>query len=64
MIHQNVSAKLNSQITDCFVLMITEILNKKRQLKVSRFGEDDESVPFEESEKEPRCRLCQKCNLI
>lgn len=43
MIHQNVSAKYNTHITDCFVLIITEILNKKRQLKISRFAEEEEA---------------------
>ena len=36
MVLQNVSAKLNSCVTDCFVLMIKEILSKKRQLRTSR----------------------------
>lgn len=42
MIHQNVSAKLNSCITDSFVLMIKEILNQKRPMVTSRIGDDEE----------------------
>jgi len=40
--HQNVSAKLNSCITDCFVLMIKEILNQKRPIGASHIGDDED----------------------
>ena len=64
MIHQNISAKLNTHVTDAFVLMITEILHKKKQLRVSRLGEE-ESMHIEEEVKEPHCRFnCDKCSLI
>lgn len=65
MIHQNVSAKYNTHITDCFVLMITEILNKKRHLRISRF--EEEEVSIQDEEKSAKCTWnCQweKCQLI
>ena len=59
MLHQNVSSKLNTHITDIFVLMITEIPNKKRHMRISRFEDEEESFNFqEEEEKNQKCKLC------
>jgi GTPase SAR1 family protein len=40
LIHQNVSAKLNSCVADCFILIIKEILGLKRHIRTSRLGEE------------------------
>jgi GTPase SAR1 family protein len=39
LIHQNVSAKLNSCVTDCFILIIKEVLGLRRHIRTSRLGE-------------------------
>ncbi len=45
MIHQTASAKANNCVTDCFVLIIKEVLGQKRHIKTSRLGDEEEMIP-------------------
>jgi 50S ribosomal subunit-associated GTPase HflX len=42
LLHQSVSAKLNSCVADCFILIIKEALSLRRHIRTSRLGEEEE----------------------
>lgn len=41
LLHQSVSAKLNSCVADSFILIIKEALSLRRHIRTSRLGEEE-----------------------
>ena len=56
------SAKQNSCVADCFVLIIKEILGLKRHIRTSRLGEEDDFFISEVNEK--NCEYCRCCEIM
>jgi hypothetical protein len=65
LLHQNVSAKLNSCVADCFILIIKEVLSLRRHIRTSRLGEEDDLPQVETQDKyKLLCESCSECRIM
>lgn len=64
LLHQSVSAKLNSCVADCFILVIKEALSLRRHIRTSRLGEEDEVVVEGVEKTKAWCDSCSECRIM
>lgn len=64
LLHQSVSAKLNSCVADCFILLIKEALSLRRHIRTSRLSEEEEVVLLEGEKAKNCCDSCSQCRVM